>query len=372
VPFIHKKEGMAMSTHKTKNVFLKASDLFVDRALNVRLDYDVPSMVESIRRVGRITDPIHVWLKDDGKYTVIRGNRRASGAHVIENENLPEDQDVIKELQKIPCIVYEGLTEKEAFDLVLDQGDQKTLNKAEIAKAVWRCVDQGMVPDEIYSKMYQALALMTGQLKKAHEAEQIRSAADRKVFFKNWFKGTVDQFLMYAWECGPMVQEQVLLNLLQSTRPLTDEEKSKVRFACTRKVVTELYNARKNDRNKGLWNQKKRTGPEFEEIIRKHEMIYTTGEAPESEPVAKKMTFKAIEGMSEQFRSSDLTTLANVILGKDQANLIVLDEDAFKLEMIIEELRSAQNDLKGIRKELVQAILSLDLENVKNVLYAKN
>lgn len=351
---------------KTKNGTVKASEVVVDRELNVRLDYDVPSMMDSIRRIGKITDPVHVWKKEDGSLVVLRGNRRISAAQELLKEEI--SKELHAELNKIPAIFYEGLSEKEAFDVVLDQGDQKTLNKAEIAKAVWRCFDQGMDNVTIYFKMYQALALMTGQLKKAHEVEQIRSYADRKTFLQKWFKGTVDQFLAYAWACGPMVKEQVILNLLSGTRPLTEEEKKNVRFDATRKAVTELYKAYKNDKDRGQWNARKHSGPEFEEIVDKFEKIYT-GEPVEGESdKPKKMTYKALEGMADQFRSSDLSTLAKVILGQETANLIVLDDEAFRLEMVFETLRELQNDLKGVKKEVVTAILSLDHEQVKNVL----
>lgn len=354
--------------YKTKNGTVKASEVIVDRDFNVRLDYDLESLLESVVRAGRITDPVHIWKKDDGTLTVIRGNRRISVCHLILANKDEYTKELLAEMERIPAIFYEGLSDKQAFDLVLDQGDQKSLNKAEIAKAVWRCLDQGMELDTLYFKMYQALALFTGRLKKAHDFEAIKSFAEKKKFLKDWFKGTVDQFLVYAWKCGPMVKEQVILNLLSGTRPLTEEEKSRVRFDATRKVVVELYNAYANDTKAGKWNARKHSGPEFEEIVAKHESIYTDGPQAIEDDKPKRMTYKTLEGMAEQFRSSDLKTMAQGILGKEVINLISLDEEAYRLELVFETLRELQNDLKGVKKEVVQAILSLDHELVKNVL----
>lgn len=136
---------------KIQNVLL--SDIVISYDRNVRehadASYDDPAMRDSLALVGQQT--IAKLLKlQNGTYEPIQGNRRVynlkklAEAKVLDPKTAKRDSDGnivrdddgkpvgAKPFDSIEAEVYEGLSERERLELLVDHGNVRSLNKAEL------------------------------------------------------------------------------------------------------------------------------------------------------------------------------------------------------------------------------------------------
>lgn len=236
-----------MKRHAIKKV--PASELVVNKSVNFREDYDVPSMIEEIRHAGRVLEPLHVRLEDK---TVLKGNRRASAVQaLLADPKLPSD--LREAIEKLDVIFYEGLDERELTEIVLDHGSQKPLSRVETVLACWRLQKQMYSETEVITLLYHVLARFTGNSQKAYEAGQIPEGPARVEFLKKWLHGTVGNYILAAGTMGEVVRDQFILTERAQERALTDDEKKLVKFTTSRDRINKLASAKKKDKDGAGW-----------------------------------------------------------------------------------------------------------------------
>lgn len=240
----------------------KLADLKVNRTLNFRKNYDLPSMIEQIAQEGRILEPCHV--EDNGD--VLKGNRRISAAQIIVADP-KSPQELVDTLKQVDVFVYSELTDRERTELILDHGSQKSLGYEEIVEAIWRLQHEGFSGREIMVLMYQLLAKYTGKPQKAVEAERLEPGTARDEFLGDWLNGTLNNKILNAGRMGGRIKRQFILAEIAKDRALTDAEKKEVEFEINIKRIGKLRTAINADEEAGTWDMIEMTGPKFEAQI---------------------------------------------------------------------------------------------------------
>lgn len=326
-----------MKRHNMKK--LSALALKVDRKVNFRDDYDVPSMMEEIRQAGRILEPVHIRLEDS---VVLKGNRRIEAAHqLLADPACPAD--LKKALESVDVIAYSELSEKELTELVLDHGSQKPLSRAEITKAVWRLQRQMYSERDIITLMYNQLARYTGNTKKAYEASQLPAGDPREKFLSTWLHGTVGNYLLAAGQMGEMVREQFLLNETRQDRELTEDETKLRKFETSRKRIGELASAKKKDKESTGWSPDKggvAFNAKIEEFIKE--------DSSPKQPRGRGFSSEQMEATADSCQSD-----ARLIYLKCAGKLP--DGESPKLEAF---------DTECYRRDKVAAVLTANLERI--------
>jgi hypothetical protein len=246
---------------------MSASQLVVlvgNGSINYREELDIQAMIEDIRAIGRILEPVHVRADDN---VVLRGNRRTLAAQTMLKEpNLPAD--LRKALENMDVFVVSELTEKEQTEYILDQGGQKPLSRVETIKAVWRLQRQMYSEKDIIRLLYQQLALHTGNTRKAHEAQQIPPGEARDKFLTTWLHGSVGNIMMAVGRMGDRVRRQYILMETAKDRSLTESELAEIQFKPANKRINELVSAQKADKESTGWSPET-GGEKFNELIEK-------------------------------------------------------------------------------------------------------
>lgn len=241
---------------------VKLSEIKVNRTLNFRKNYDLPSMIEQITDAGRILEPVHI----EDNMEVLKGNRRISAAQVIVADP-KSPQDLVEALKNIDVFIYSELTDRERTEIILDHGSQKSLGYEEIVEALWRLQHEGFSGREIMVLMYQLLAKYTNLPQKAIEAERLEPGPARDEFLGKWLNGTLNNKILNAGRMGPRIKRQFILSEIAKDRALTDAEKKEVEFEINVKRIGKLRTAIGLDEETGTWDMVAMTGPQFEAQI---------------------------------------------------------------------------------------------------------
>lgn len=274
-----------------------ALSLKVDRAVNFRDDYDLPSMMEEIRQAGRVLEPIHARKEDN---VVLKGNRRTAAVHeLLADPKLPSD--LKKAIEKLDVIFYEDLTDREVTQIVLDHGSQKPLNRAETVKAVWRLAAEMRSEREIITDMFQLLARFTQNTRKAYEAQSYPEGPARDEYLRKWLHGTVGNYLMAARLMGDLVKEQLLLTETKADRKLTDEEQARVKFEVSRDRINKLNKAKNEDKESPTGWDPEKGGEKFNALIA--EFIEEDKPGSNGDKEKKKVTPKQMEDAADGMKS---------------------------------------------------------------------
>lgn len=326
-----------------------ASTLIVDRNVNFRVDYDVPSMMEDIRQAGRVLEPIWVRKEDN---VVLKGNRRVTAVHeLLRDKTLPSD---LKEaISQLEVLYYEGLSDRELTEIVLDHGSQKPLSRAETILAIWRLQKQMYTEREIITLMYHQLSRFTGQTRKAYEAQSMPSGQGREEFLRKWLHGTVGNYLMAAGQMGDRVKDQLILSETSLDRALTKEETEKVEFKVTRDRVNKLGTAKKEDKESPEgWNNLD-GGKNFNALIEK----FKAEDAGTETPRAARPTPKQMADSADQFKSRLSVAYrhcAGTISDSEKNQIDALDTELFRQERIA---AIARNNLDRIETEEIRELV---------------
>jgi hypothetical protein len=342
---------------KTKTQKIHVDKLIVDLGLNSRIDsYNIPLMREQIAAIGRVTDPVAVepHPSQEGCFRLLKGNRRTLGAQAWFHD--PACPTALHDaLEKLDCIVYEGLTERERMSLVFDQGMQQSLTRAEIVAAIWRLSNNMWTETEIILQMYTCLAIYTGQVKKLGEISRMPDEKDRQKAIKTWLHGTVGNFILAAQEMGELVREQFLLSEMSIDRALTDEEKARVQFKVNRARMTELSAAKTKDKKSEAGWSAETGGEAFNAKIEEFKS------EDKGDTVAKKdnrLTVKTLESKAESAKSKDLRNVYMRVAGKEV--------NGFDFDSLDTELYR-----KGkVQDTVIAALDSIKDANVKALLFA--
>jgi hypothetical protein len=311
---------MAKPTMKTMSV----ANLKVDFNLNIRQqnNYDLPSIKQQIRDAGRILKPIIIRGEDN---VVLSGNRRTlAGQELINDPECPVE--LHDNLAKTQVIVYTGLTPEEELTLILDHGGEKPISKTEVLEAVWRLDKQFYPEAKIITWMYHALADYTDNKRKLMELPNEPKARETKL--KEWFHGTVGNYMLASLKMGEFIREQMVLTHLQEDKLLGDR---KVTMRVTRKRMTALSAAKSEDIRNKEWDVAT-GGPKFNELIEE----FKAEDAGDPVSKAKRPTVKELTDKADVFKASAIKGALLVAAGNSDAgkNLASLDDELFRQECI--------------------------------------
>lgn len=344
-----------MAKTVTKNVSIDT--LIVNKSVNVRLknNYDIPQMKQAILDVGRITDPIHARIIDN---VILRGNRRGeAGQELLADPATP--QEVAAGLRKVQVVFHDVQPgSSEEMDIILDTVAQKALNKTEILLIVWRLDKQFLSENQIIEKMYTALAIYTGNAKKAAEAQALTSIKERMVFLKKWLHGTVGNYMLAATKMGEYVREQTRLTHLADDRLLQPGEVVEMRVSRDR--ITQLSAARSKDeaKNGGKGWDAQNGGETFNALIetfKSEDRGESEGEEKKKRPSVKELTERADVFKSEGIKAALLTGAGD----QEAARVLVdMDDRLYRMQMVTETLTKRVSEVTDPKVvALIKAII---------------
>lgn len=346
-----------MAKTTTKNVSIET--LKVDFGTNVRLqsNYDVPAMKQSILDLGRITDPIHARLSDN---VVLRGNRR-----VLAGQELLADpttsQEVAASLKKVTVVFHDVAPgSSEEMEIVLDHGRQKGLNKTEVLQAVWRMDKQFLSEVQIGQLLYSALAIYTGNNKKALEAQAITNLKERAEYLRKWLHGTLGNYMLAAAKMGEYVRQQMILTHLSDDRLLPEGQKVEMR--CSRDRITALSAAKTKDSPKegGKGWTVENGGENFNALIEKFK-AEDRGESTEEK--SKRPSVKELQARADVFKSKAIRSALLVAAGDQEQGraLVDLDDQMHRTAMVFETIERRLPEIKDATlAALLKAIVGTD------------
>lgn len=325
---------------RTRNPKFDTMSLVVDRAVNFREDYDIPSMIEEIKQLGRIIEPIHARKEDN---VVLKGNRRTLAAQMmLQDPKLPSD--LKDSLEKMDVIFYEGLDEKEQNLIILDHGSQKPLSRVETVGACWRLQKLMYSEVDIIIALYHLLAKYTGNPQKMYEAAALPEGPARIKFLKDWLHGTVGNYILAAGRMGERIRKQFILTDRAKDRQLTLDEQKEVEFKTDRVRINQLASARKRDQEAGKWDIAADSGPEFEAKIKEFIDIDKGVVAPDT---PRKPTATELESTGDAMSHPDLKKLFLQCAGKlptgQRVDINSLDAELMRTEHVRTALKAAMD-----------------------------
>jgi hypothetical protein len=345
---------------KTTSKITSVDTLMVDLKTNVRLhnNYNVPGMKQSILDLGRITDPIHARLCDS---VVLRGNHRAlAGQELLADPNTP--QEVAAGLKKIQ-VVYHDVTpgSAEELEIICDHGRQKGLCKTEVLQTVWRMDKQFLSEGQIGQLFYSALAIYTGNAKKAMEAQAMTNLRERGEYLKKWLHGTLGNYMLAAAKMGEYVREQMIKTHLSDDRLLPAGDKVELR--CSRDRISALSAAKTKDSPKegGEGWTVENGGINFNALLEKfraEDRGEDSGEEKVKRPSVKELTARADVFKSKAIRSALLVAAGDKGQGRE---LVEMDDQLHRTSMVFETIAKRLPEIKDVNlAALLKAIVGLD------------
>lgn len=340
---------MKKATKKSVSINNLVSKLDVN--LREENNYDIPQMKEQIVTVGRILKPLSVEEMPDkkGYYLILQGNRRTLAAQELHSD--PACPSDLKEaLDKIDVMVYEDLTPIEREMMIADHGGEKPLSRSEIVKTVWRLDKMFMDESMIASILYFELADFTGNRAKLQDVPTEPKA--RAKYVKQWFHGTLGNFMLAASRMGEFVREQFMLTHRSQDKLLKEGES--VTMKCDRVRINALSTAITADRTGKGWTDltilpsgdKYGGGEKFNEMIDK--FIAEDKNGKEDGP--KRLTVKDLKDRVGLYKSvaikTALTLAAGEEVGENGKKLLELDNDHWALQLKCEVLHKHLNTIK--------------------------
>jgi hypothetical protein len=342
---------------------VSALTLKCDPTVNVREDYDVESMIEDIRVAGKVLEPLHVKKETN---VVLRGNRRLVAVQkMLSDPQLPAD--LRASISDLDVFYYEGLTDRETTEMVVDHGSQKPLSRVETVHTIWRLQRQMYSEREIITLMYHLLARYTGNARKAYEAQNLPAGEAREKFLQTWLHGTVGNFVMAVGQMGETVKEQFILSERKLDRNLTDDEKKLLKFEVSRGRVTELSKAKKKDKDTPQGWTPQAGGVEFNALIEKYIKEDASPKASTKERFSADQMKDTADAMQSKGMQLAFLKCAGALPDGERAKLDILDTEYHRRDKVLAALTVAQDKLANPEvTALVKAILSgTDQEVVK-------
>lgn len=259
----------ASRQHVPTEVIMSVGDLRVDSGLNVRMrqgstvygitvnkdGYDLPTIIGQILERGKILEPIWVSLRENGDRIPLRGNRRTLGGQaILADPNTPEE--VRKELENTRVLLFKGLTLEEEREKIMDQ-NTKPFARSEIIRYAWSLRQNGQSFERIAVDNFEMWGQFGRNAATLSKLADIRNMPadkidERRKAIKTWLRGTVDEYVLPAYDLGPTVQKACLLSEMLLDGLLTDQDERPY-FYTTRqpqKRMSLLGKAREKDGSK--------------------------------------------------------------------------------------------------------------------------
>lgn len=221
------------------------SELFGVKVVSDTLD--ISGMQIQLMEGGGINEPILVSLRKDDSMIVLRGNRRTYAGQTLADDPTTPDHIRKQLCERTPMILLKGLTIEQELQLVNDQ-TQKKFMRSEIVKHIYALKRMGQTYEQIVSQFWEQLTDFNKTAKSAGLLAEMREMSDpvaKLAKIKAYYRGTLENYLLWAYDLGPAVQKCVLLSEARldgvkfenDERPYFDTTKnSQKRIAALRKA----------------------------------------------------------------------------------------------------------------------------------------
>lgn len=275
--------GLGKATHKHVSI----DKLIVNLSENIRHSkesggvdtYQLSEMVDAIKEVGHIREPIVVEEQSDGLH-VRRGFRRVGAAlKIVADPKSP--QALVEAMHKIPALVYKGpLTEIQRLSLINDQ-DNKRFKYSELLRLAFKYFKSGLKWNQVAYAMYRQWAEITGNVDILNEVDAISGEAAKKKRIDKWLQGTFQKILGNLYNIGPIAMDMAMVEAMEKDKliktkknfPTLDENQlvpgPKVLLLGKQKRLDALLVAKQVDSQRGQWIMDE-GGPEFNALLEKY------------------------------------------------------------------------------------------------------
>lgn len=334
---------------------------------------ELESIAEDICSNGGVHTPLKVLKNPDwcprpegvkeGEdwYATLCGHRRRGGVCLaLSRPDLTQEQR--DKIALVPVLIYEGLSRHDATLVMFDHGSVLGLNREETALAIRRLlIEEHLNYVQIGERLQQPIAHNFGN--PAMLAKVPTNELAKKKFFADWFRGTVDQYLLKAMQISPYVWSQFLLSCQKADKTLPEG----VAYECnllSRTRVKELDQAKTKDVEDGNWDLMLATGPLYAAKIQQYKDEDAGRATAQTGP--KALTQKVLSGKAGLYKSTVLRAAYLDAAGTpvQSVNLDSLDDTIFKTESIFNRLAECKSQLKTPIFEVIDAILTGSLVNL--------
>lgn len=260
-----------MKSKKIMLVPLDEIELHMDRNVREQSDasYNDPAMRDSLALVGQQT--IAKLLKlPSGRYEPIQGSRRTFNLKVLRDAKVLDpktarrdvDGNVIRDgegkpvgakvFESLEAEVYEGLSERERLELLIDHGSIRTLNKAELFYALEMLFSAGYSEKEVVIMSHGLLAMHYPPSRAVKDP-----STDGGQDVLEYFRGVI-QTNKDAWR-SPVVARDAWVTKLKSGRSWPIKKELTQGYSIFKKEQDEDKTGRINRQNPGpkfleYWN----------------------------------------------------------------------------------------------------------------------
>lgn len=266
---------------------------------------NIGGMAESIKALGGLTTPLVISKRADGTARLCQGYRRLNGIKLLRTQD--PSSPLSQQLETVPCVIYEGLTELQERQLVNDQ-TSKFFTASEVFQIFKEHIDGGFGWQNTALRMYQQIGAVTGSMDKVRELDGMQDETKKMEALKEWLTTTVQQFWWNAIKAGPITTNLTLQTYMWKDGQTNIRPRVVMDSGRMRALQTQI----KADRKEGKWNDLEGHGPKFNAKLaemeladkRKYDKDPNAGSGNEGEkkPSLKKLT--DVQGLIEDARKT--------------------------------------------------------------------
>lgn len=310
---------------KSKLGFVKFQEVQFDLDRNPRDadNYDIDGLSVDIEANG-IQTPICVSQRQDGVIHLLRGHRRVLAIKAIIERN----KEKATAFDKVPAVIYEGLSLSEELDLVLDHSNQKNLTrKSEMYRTVASLLRNGFSELAIAIKCDALFARMVGKEPESRAAAlKLTDPTERAAALKDLWRGRMQELHNIARL--PCIVEEHWLR--QNGVPDPDGLYNAPRLTTVR--LQKLYTAHLADKKAEAEIDDYAGGPSFDakwQVFVSEDKNKANGDSK----TVKRMSANDIEEKQAVFRSRAIRAALGMTIGQE-AEMDQLDRIATIAECI--------------------------------------
>lgn len=368
-----------LASTEGKELDVKVDDVD-DYSLNVRFsnNLNIPAMVDAIQAMGKIIARVWLWEPNEDdrkrygikkKYVAIQGYRRIGGCKLIRNNRDKFTGQLIDAVEKIPAIVYKGISREDAENMMMDHWTTQGLAKSEIVWSIMKLKYSGHDATDIQERMASQIAksgLVNIDKVDLDEFEKMTTRADRIAWTRKHIQNFVTGWVVKSTLLGPAIAKQCLFFFKNKDKLM--EEGERVLIDGKRTNIIKLSSADTADKKNGQSKPVdelylnddgqliiKGGGPEVRNVLQQlHEELIT---GKPVDPGQKMLTKKAIEEAKSTYASEAVRATLDHVLGKKSDALLNLDISIKKSEKI-KDLIQAYLDNGGFKVKALNDVLS--------------
>ncbi len=227
---------------------------------------DIPGMVQSIKAVGRIMEPLVCWLNPQtNDLELRRGFRRLNGANAICL--MEPTSELAHELAELPVTVYSGISREASMLLVNDQTSLQ-FSRSEVYSMFAKEIKGGANWKVLCRQWFAQLGRISGSEDKVAEVLRENDQAKRDKLVDDWMNNFGNQFWGNSVKAGPYVESIVLAGYLEDDgliEPVAEGEKKRDRI--NSKAMKAVWKAFQADTAAGEYDRTVGYGPRMLEAI---------------------------------------------------------------------------------------------------------